>query len=166
MRSAGEYPVQTPDNDQIIHCTVGLYKLFLSGGKISQEAFRLYMHLQFTALLQGNRNVRANMVYLKRGTGFGEAKIKTLKSWLHQRGLISYVQPRHKSGAYNEIRIRINFLWNSEKLRTYLEAFLFKDQGEEEYNEVDDKQLLLVDNPVDNPDLTGGTETEPAVRGE
>jgi len=68
------------DSD-LIFCTVGMYKLFLSQNN-GLEAFQLYMHLMFTARLQETNQVRANNYYLKRGLNWGEAKVKRAKSYI------------------------------------------------------------------------------------
>lgn len=156
MSKKTEAVQRTMDNDTILHCTVGLYKLFLAGGREGLEAFRLYMHLQFAAIHQGTQSVRANLKYLNRGTGFGEKKLKTLKKWLLLRGLITYERSRDQTGKYDEWRIRVNFLWSSERLMKYVEAITTRDSQEE-----DEMQLQLVDNPVDNPDLSSGANLTP-----
>lgn len=149
-----EFIQKTPDNDKILHCTVGLYKLFLSEGREGLDAFQLYMHLQFTAAFQGSGRIRANNRYLMKGTGFGENKLRRLKSWLKNRGLISYYQ-NHKCGRLQEVYIRVNFLWTSDALKRYVSEILDKEQYDPERN----GQLSLVDNPGDNPDLSGGMKT-------
>ena len=59
----------------LLFCTVGLYKLFLSQ-KGGHEAFQLYIHLMFTARLQETNKVWAKNSYLMKGVGMGVPKLK------------------------------------------------------------------------------------------
>jgi hypothetical protein len=90
------------DSD-IIFMNVGRYKFFMSrlkeGGR---DAMLLYMHLQFTARMQGTKSIKANNVYLMRGLSMGKEKIKKAKAFLHKHGMIDYKQERNEDGTVGE----------------------------------------------------------------
>jgi hypothetical protein len=70
----------------------------------------MYEHLIFTARLQATQQVRANNSYLAKGLGWGQAKVKQAKSWLHNAGLIEYVRARKDNGLLGEVYIRLSYL--------------------------------------------------------
>lgn len=98
------------DKDQdIIFCSVGLYKMFLANRGEGMEAKQLYDHLLFTARLQETNIIQATNTYLSKGLGWGQVKIKRAKTFLKKKGLISYVQRRGPSGKLNDVFIQVNF---------------------------------------------------------
>jgi len=104
------------DKDQdLLICTVGLYKLFMAHGRKGHEALSLYLHLMFTARLQETNQVKANQTYLCKGLNIGKVKLKNLKSLLRKLGLIEYVQKRDLDGRINGQYIRVK-IWRTEQI--------------------------------------------------
>jgi hypothetical protein len=110
--------VRMDADGDLIFFTVGLYKLFMQGGKVGQDAKLLYEHLMFTARLQATNTVRANDQYLRNGLGWGVDKLKAAKSWLRKRDLIRYVRRRDEHGKLGSIFIQITYLQSAAKART------------------------------------------------
>jgi hypothetical protein len=102
--------IKIDKDSDIIPMTVGLYRFFLASGAAGQDAQALYLHLIFTARLQETQQVRANNVYLGNGLGWGQAKVRSAKSFLVKAGLISYVRGRGEDGRVGEVYIRLRFL--------------------------------------------------------
>lgn len=103
-------------DDEIIFCTVRMYKLFLTQ-KNGIDAFQLYMHLMFSARLQKTNKVRATNIYLKRGLNWGEAKVKRAKSLLVKLGLIKYVRRRDKkTKQITGVYIKLSKIWSRETI--------------------------------------------------
>ena len=48
------------------------YAFFLANGKLGHDGKELYMHLQYTAILQETNSIKANDVYLMKGLGWGK----------------------------------------------------------------------------------------------
>ena len=103
--------MRTDVNDDQIHCSVALYKLFLAHQKQGGlDACLLYCHLQFTARHQKTNQVKANNTYLKNGLGWGDARVKRAKALLVRFGLIEYVKAiDEKTKQIKEWYIRLKF---------------------------------------------------------
>ena len=107
------------DKDQdLIFCTVGLYKMFLAHGTTGLLSKQVYDHLIFTARLQETNQVRATDGYIKNGLNIGNTKLKTAKSFLHEKGLIEYVQGKPVKGkpTYKPVYIKLNFVTTTPKV--------------------------------------------------
>lgn len=100
--------LRTDINQDILHCSVGMYKLFMAHGDAGHDAKQLYLHLQFTARLQETLAVRANNTYLANGLCWGVARVKRAKAWLKDHLIISYVRRRHHDGTLGETYIQID----------------------------------------------------------
>jgi hypothetical protein len=98
----------TDKDSDVLFCTVKTYKLFLAHGRLGMEALALYMHLIFTARLQGTNRIRATDKYLMNGLQVGEKKLRSLKAFLRISGLIDYVQDR-SDGRIKAYYIQVNF---------------------------------------------------------
>lgn len=87
---------------------IKLYEFFMANGKQGMEAKTLWEHLVYTARKQSTNQVWANNTYIQNGTGYGERKVKELKSWLKKHGLISYIQDKDpKTGKILKTYIRV-----------------------------------------------------------
>lgn len=102
--------VKVDADGDLIFFSVGLYKLFMAGGKEGQDAKLLYEHLMFTARLQSTNTVRANETYLKNGLGWGSARVKIAKAWLRKHDLIRYVRRRNSEGKVGSVYIKLTWL--------------------------------------------------------
>lgn len=98
----------TDIDGDVLFCTVKTYKLFLAHGRLGMEALALYMHLIFTARLQGSNRIKATDKYLMNGLQIGERKLRSLKAFLKTLGLIDYVQDRG-DGRIKGFHIYVNF---------------------------------------------------------
>ena len=100
----------------IIFCTVGTYKRFLSSGNKGIESYLVYSHLQFTSRMQCTLRVKANNNYLQTGLHFGEKKLERAKSFLHRENLIKYHRsnPRPGCNRFGEVYIEILHFWSNQ----------------------------------------------------
>ncbi len=98
----------TDKDGDVLFCTVKTYKLFLAHGRLGMEALALYMHLIFTARLQGMNRIKATDKYLMKGLQIGERKLRSLKAFLKTLGLIDYIQDRG-DGRIKGFHIHVNF---------------------------------------------------------
>jgi len=78
------------------------YAFFMAHGKTGHDAKELYLHLQYTAILQKTNSVKANDVYLMKGLGWGNGRLKKAKAFLSKHGLLEYKQQRKKDGKLGE----------------------------------------------------------------
>ncbi len=101
--------IRVDKDGDLLFCTVGLYKLFLSQ-KGGHDAFQLYIHLMFTARLQETNQVWAKNSYLMKGLGMGTPRLKKAKALLKKLGLVEYVQSRKNDGTMGEVYIKMNFI--------------------------------------------------------
>jgi hypothetical protein len=102
--------VKTDKDFKNVAISVQLYKYFLSNGPEGHDAFRLYMHLVFTVILQETNQVEARDVYICRGLSWGKDKTKRVKSWLAKHGLIEYIWIRKLDGQIDQVYIKVNLL--------------------------------------------------------
>lgn len=100
--------VRTDINQELLFCSVGMYKLFLAHGEAGHDAKELYLHLLFTSRLQETRAVRAKNTYLAKGLGWGVVRVKRAKAWLKEHHIISYVRRRKSDGTLGETYILID----------------------------------------------------------
>lgn len=84
--------------DDLLWITMGKYKMFMSHGKDGIDALTVYLHLMYTARLQGTNSVYAKDIYIRNGIHLGSAKLSKAKALLYGMGLIKTVERRDESG--------------------------------------------------------------------
>ena len=115
-----EHGIELDEELSPIVVPIKLYKFFMAHGKKGHEAMTVWLHLVYTARMQATNQVWANNEYLKKGTGYGEKKVRDLKTWLHRHNLIAYVQHQDKqTGLMGKTYIRVH---GAKQLKTTGEA--------------------------------------------
>ena len=91
--------------DDLIYMTVSFYEMMREEDP-SGDALELYWHLVYTARRQQTNQVWADEIYLRRGLGMGEKKVKRAKGILHRLGIIEYIKTR-ENGRFTKQYILI-----------------------------------------------------------
>ena len=110
--TAPDTSLKSPD---CIILSVPLYGMFIAHGKEGIDAMNVYIHLYYTAKKQHTNQVWAAARYLKKGLTMGHDRIKKAKSFLHKKGLISYIQKQDpETGKLEKTYIKINYIYTQE----------------------------------------------------
>lgn len=84
--------------EDLLWTTIGKYEMFLSYGRDGIEAMNVYIHLMYTAKLQGTNSVYANDIYIRNGIHIGSDKLSKAKALLYKMGLIKTIDRRDENG--------------------------------------------------------------------
>ena len=90
--------------------TSGLHRRILGAvakGQPGGDAAFVYLHLCYTADVQGTNSVWAADKYIRNGTGLSEKRVKKAKALLRRMKLISYRLSRRDDGTVERVYIRV-----------------------------------------------------------
>ena len=112
--------ISVEEDHELLYLTVGLYKLFLTYGKLGDTALNVFLHLFFTARIQHTNQVRATNKYIQNGKKIGEASVIRAKKLLVDLGLIEYIRTKDEKNKYEKVYIKLKPILPQEKLNEML----------------------------------------------